>query len=106
MGMAPRSTIKFGLAILISGCVSSAIAYQQDNSLMQGKARATPAGTALSSEKIRTVPAEKPARCYLALHLEMVGVPFAARVADAATGVAHACDVEPKKERENKVNPE
>ncbi|MES2356221.1 MAG: hypothetical protein V4568_17815 [Pseudomonadota bacterium] len=97
MGAAFRSGIKVALVILISSHLSGAFAYQQPR-------QATPAGSHVSrveaglrSEKSGKALVEKPEKCYLALHLEMAGTPFAAQTTDAVSGVKCACEAESQK---------
>ena len=103
MGMTLRRSINLGLVVLIAGYMSGAIAYQQDKSATQAGTRVAPSEVKLLPDQSRSATAEKPAKCYLAYHLELVGSPFATGIADTATGVAHACYAEPRqKDRETK----
>ena len=97
--------VKVGVAILLSSVMGGVLAYQQNDVTSVEAARATSAEARFSSRVSGVSSAEKPERCYLALHLEIVGAPFANRMADAPTGLAHGCAVEPQQRpSENKVN--
>ena len=99
-----HGSLRVGFTILIfSAFIPTAIAYQKLNPVASARTPVIQAETASSSEKSSDTSAEKPARCYLSLHLEMVGAPFASRVADAPAGLAHACDAQQERQGERKM---
>jgi hypothetical protein len=105
MGKLFHGGVNVGMAILLSGVIGSAMAYQQNDAMPVKDARAASAEARFSSEKSGTSLAEKPEKCYLALHLEIVGAPFANRIADTPAGLAHGCAMEsPQRASENTVN--
>lgn len=91
MGIPFGRNIKLWCAILLIGFVGSAVAYQHDKTFRSSSAEATSSPPAFSINEKQAEIADRPSRCYLALHLEMAGAPFAVSAADVKAGMAHLC---------------
>jgi len=73
------------------GFMGAAVAYQQEKTVKSAGADAGSSNAAFAIHEKQSDTVDRPARCYLALHLQMAGAPFSASAADVRTGLAHLC---------------